>query len=305
MPIWLPPISRRGFLRRALAAGAAAALGQGCASSDRPKRAQTWALLSDIHIAADPRAIHNAVNMTDHLRAVGGEVLAWEERPEAVLINGDLAFQSGELSDYAAVGGLARPWRESGLPICLALGNHDHRGHFWETLRGDKAAPQGLEERQVEVIQGAEVNWFVMDSLIRTLQAPGSLGEAQRNWLARELDRHADKPAVVLTHHQPEPGTGQPEHALQDTGKLLEVLRPRRQVKAWFFGHTHRWGIYEEASGIHLINLPPVAYVFEEGRPNGWVRATAGPAGMRLELRCLDRGHRDHGQIVDLKWRAG
>ena len=29
----------------------------------------------------------------------------------------------------------------------------------------------------------------------------------------------------------------------------------------------------EHDSGIHLINLPPTAYVFEEGKPSGWVRA--------------------------------
>jgi hypothetical protein len=44
--------------------------------------------------------------------------------------------------------------------------------------------------------------------------------------------------------------------------------------------------------------------VFEEGRPSGWVHATVREDGARLELRCLDRTHKDHGQVADLAWRG-
>ena len=108
--------------------------------------------------------------------------------------------------------------------------------------------------------------------------------------------------AVVVIHHNP--GTGQNNGGLKDTEALLEILRPRKQVKAWIFGHTHVWHIQPDASGIHLVNLPPVAYIFHPGDPAGWVHATVRSDGMKLELRCLDVGHKDHGQVVDLKWRA-
>ena len=81
------------------------------------------------------------------------------------------------------------------------------------------------------------------------------------------------------------------------------VIRPRRQVKAYIYGHTHTWRAEKDSSDIHLINLPPVAYVFREGEPSGWVRAILQSDSMRLELRCLDIEHKAHGQIVDLKWR--
>ncbi|HWD18390.1 MAG TPA: metallophosphoesterase [Verrucomicrobiae bacterium] len=302
MPICLPPVSRRQFLRQAAGAAAALALSPACAHA--PGRPQTWALLSDIHIAADPRTICKDVNMTDNLRRVTQEVLAWNEHPAGVFINGDLAFQEGDLSDYQAVGGLLQPLRAGGLPLCLALGNHDNREHFWETLRADESTPPGLANRQVEIIPGRTANWFVLDSLIKTKEAPGLLGPAQRTWLAQALDAHRDKPAIVLTHHQPDPGVGQPSNPLQDTAATLEILRPRRHVKAWLFGHTHRWGTYEDPSGLHLINLPPVAYLFDKGPPNGWVQATVGAAGMKLELRCLDRTRADHGQVFPLSWRV-
>jgi hypothetical protein len=47
-----------------------------------------------------------------------------------------------------------------------------------------------------------------------------------------------------------------------------------------------------------------IPYLFEEGRPNGWVHATLQPGGARLELRCLDQSRKDHGQVVNLVWRS-
>jgi hypothetical protein len=84
---------------------------------------------------------------------------------------------------------------------------------------------------------------------------------------------------------------------------LLEILRPRREVKAYFFGQTHRWVVWRDESELCVVNFPPVAYLFEEGRPNGWVRATLQPGSARLELRCLDQSRKDHGQVVNLVWR--
>ena len=116
---------------------------------------------------------------------------------------------------------------------------------------------------------------------------------------ARSEGRH---PAIVMLHHNP--GLTENVPGLKDTAALLEVIRPRKQVKAYFFGHTHAWGVTQDESGIHFINLPPTAYLFAAGKPSGWVRATAAKDGMKLELRCLDTKHPQHGEVKDLKWRA-
>ena len=51
-----------------------------------------------------------------------------------------------------------------------------------------------------------------------------------------------------------------------------------------------------------MINLPPVAYVFTSGNPNGWVRAELLEEGMTLELRTIDPAHKQNGERVGLKW---
>jgi predicted phosphodiesterase len=105
-----------------------------------------------------------------------------------------------------------------------------------------------------------------------------------------------------MVHHNP--NTGGYKGALEDTEKFYEIIRPRKQVKAYIYGHTHRWSVTQDSSGIHLINLPPVAYLFDKSLPNGWVLANLEKRGMRIELRSFKNEHKEHGRVIDLKWRA-
>jgi len=196
---------------------------------------------------------------------------------------------------------LLEPIRKGQIPIHLALGNHDNRDRFWESLEEEKAAKRPVEDRQVALLRTPRANWFVLDSLEATLSTPGLLGQEQLDWLAKSLDANADKPALVLIHHNPGL-TG--NLGLKDTVALFDIIRPRKQVKAYIFGHTHNWHVETDESGIHLINLPPVAYVFREGDPAGWVHAAVERKGMKLELRCVDRAHPAHGQVLKLNWRT-
>ena len=303
MPIHLPPISRRRFLVRSAAAAAGIALSPKLLAADKPTDPNFWALFSDIHLAADRSLIARGINMTDHFTSVSQELLLLPKRPAGVFINGDCAYNSGETDDYVLVAELLGPIRQDQVPIHLALGNHDHREHFWAALEQEKAAKRPVMDKHVAFLPTPHANWFVLDSLEQTLATPGLLGQEQLDWLARSLDANRDKPALILIHHNP--GQRANINGLKDTEALFEIIRPRKQVKAYIFGHTHNWKVEEDLSGIHLVNLPPVAYVFKEGEPSGWVHATLERKGMRLELRCLDPAHKSHGQVVKLKWRAG
>jgi Icc-related predicted phosphoesterase len=304
VPIYLPPISRRRFLAGSIAA-AALSLIPGYAASPSKRDANAIALFSDIHISSDALKLSRGVNMTNNLKAVAAEVLALPQQPGAVFVNGDMAYNNGESADYRAALGLLRPLREAGLPIHLNMGNHDDRERFWAVFQDAKTVPAKLPGRQAAIVRQGGTNWFLLDSLIKTRTTPGCLGEAQRAWLANALDANADRPAVVMLHHQPGSLVSYHEwNGLEDISELFAILRPRRQVKAYFFGHTHHWSVKQDESGIHLINLPTSAYVFSEGVANGWVHATLRDGGVRLELRCLDKTHPDNGHIADLAWRA-
>jgi len=303
MPVILPKLSRREFLKRAAMAGAAAALAPKIYAELAAKlgNPDTFFLLSDTHIAADAASLNRGVNMADNLAACIRELAAWPVKPAAVIINGDLALKEGLPGEYANFGKSIETLRAL-APLHLSLGNHDQRENFWSAFPRDAAKSKAVPPRQTAFFPGDRANWFLLDSLDITNKTPGELGNDQLGWLARELDLCPQKPALVVVHHDPQFST--PTSGLRDTAALMEVLAPRRQVKALVFGHTHDWQVSSHASGIHLVNLPPTSYLFKPGRPNGWVRCTLAGDRAEFELRSLDPQHPEHGKIQRLAWRA-
>jgi 3',5'-cyclic-AMP phosphodiesterase len=302
MPLHLHAVSRREFLLRS-AAAAASLLTIPVLRAAGPKAdSDRWALLSDTHIAADPAATKLDVNMAAHLRASIAEVLALPTPPLGMLINGDCAFDRGLAGDYATFSDLLQPVITAKLPTHLALGNHDNREVFWTALKEARPAAPPLASRQVSIIESPLANWIMLDSLDVTHQTPGRLGDEQRAWLATALDARAEKPALVMVHHNPVFGDGK-NTGLLDTAELIAILQPRRHVKALIFGHTHTWRT-TEIEGLHLINLPAVAYPFDPAEATGWVDCFLKADGASLELRAHDTHHPAHGKTTELRWRA-
>lgn len=303
MPVYLSQISRREFLKRSFAAGAGLALVPAVLAegADKPSDRNTFAFFSDTHVAADSTLESSGVNMAYNLAQSVGELMAWPVRPATIFVNGDLAFKKGGKDDYATFGKLIAPMRTL-APVYLSLGNHDDRKNFWSAFPEDAATEKKELKRQATVFSSDRANWFQIDSLDRTNTAPGDFGAKQIEWLDRELAARPDKPAIIVGHHhlQPPPVTT----GLKDSAALEEIFAQHRQVKAYIYGHTHNWHVTEHPTGVHLVNLPPTAYVFAKGRPSGWVRATLGVDGAEFELRALDRTHPEHGQVKKLVWRA-
>jgi len=305
MPIHLPPLNRRQFLIGG-AVGAAGVLTVGFSPADEPRGdPHRFALFSDAHIAANPKEMSRGVNMTDNLRRVVDEIVALDVKPALAFLNGDCAYLHGLKEDYHQVASLLEPLRKAGMPVHLGMGNHDDRPNFAEALATYRPEARPVEGRVVDVIASERANWFLIDSLKKTNETPGELGAAQLAWLGKALDAHADKPAIIVCHHNPDFTIFMQQMAkgLEDTSALFDVLEPRKHVKAMVFGHTHSWFVARWKE-IHLINLPPTGYLFQPDRPNGWVSAILKEDGLNLVLHALDKKHAENGTTVDLKWRA-
>ena len=240
--------------------------------------------------------------MASNLLRVVAEVL--ESRPTTALVNGDLARDLGKVGDYVSFLKLLEPLRLCGIPVHLTLGNHDDRENFVKVIVEDSSnLPAVLEESPIPQkycgsLERDGVRWLLLDSLDKVNVTPGWLGPWQLEWVQRELDRKLAQPTIVFIHHNVEKGSS---IALRETAELMEILRPRRQVKAVFFGHTHAWKRWVD-EGIHMVNLPAIGYAFAKGEPLGWVRASPRPAGLEIELRALS-AHPDHGKKIELEWR--
>lgn len=296
MPVTLASISRRQFIARSLAGLAGALIAPRLAGARPATAPHRFALLADPHIDAKLETRDHNVNMASHLTRVAGEIAGLDPLPAAAFIAGDLAHLTGEIADYEAFAALLDPVRGAGVPVHLALGNRDHRTHFLLALPPEQPP---VVNRCVAVVRAERANFFILDSLEQTTAMPGRCGEAQLHWLIAALDARPDLPAIIIVHHNPDEHDPAKTTGLIDTGALLKVLHPRRQVKAIIFGHTHDWRVSHQ-NGLHMINLPPVAYVFAAGRPTGWVDLQLEDDGAQLELHALNT---EAQPPVTLKWR--
>jgi len=301
MPTHVSTISRRRFLAGSLAAGAGLLWPRPAVAAEPPVDPNRWALLADTHVWEHRDRLHGGVKPAENFALARRQILALRPRPAGVIITGDCVYIQGKPGDYAVLAEEVEPFRRAGLPVHFVLGNHDHRENFYRAFPGTKPAGEApVPGKHVAMLPAPHANWFLLDSLQRTNYTPGRLGRAQLAWLAKALDARRDKPALLVMHHNPDP-TGKSE-GLQDTAALMEVLLARKNVKAYVFGHTHRWQLGRR-EGIHLINVPATAWLFDKAQPRGWLDVKLHPGGATLVLNSLDGRHPKHGETVELKWR--
>lgn len=310
---------RRDVLKSGLAMAGAAALGLSGrmtseakahfddASSKAPgaSPAVDWvALVSDTHIDQNPAAVARENNMTNNLTRVVAGILAEPVKPRAVFIDGDLAYGVGRPGDYDQLLKLLKPFTDAGIPVHMALGNHDDRDNFRKVVGAAGLAEPGrakaVESHHTLDVTVAGVRFLVLDSLQRPNFTPGLVGPAQVAWLGDALKNHEDVPTIVFVHHNP---ALIPTQGLTDTAAVYEAIVARPQVKAMIFGHTHVWNPFGQHEGIKLINLPAVAYPFNAAQPLGWTKFRPIQGGAVLTLNALDPKHPANARPEVFNWR--
>lgn len=312
MPIHVSPLSRRQWLIQSAAGVAGSGFVEmsfanaADSTAEREIATDRIALLSDTHIPSAPDVMARGVNMTDNLKRVVSQLCELDPRPVGVIINGDCAYLKGLPDDYANLAKCVAPLAAAELPLHLTMGNHDDRGPLYQALADQRPDNPPVESKHVSVIELRHANFFLLDSLKQVDLVTGQLGESQLGWLSVALGARADKPAVVVVHHNPQftpPEEGKPWTGIEDTEALFACLDRHAHVKAFVFGHSHDWSVSRRGK-LHMINLPPVAYVFAEDRPNGWVDARATASGLELQLRTLNESDARNGLKISLPWNV-
>ncbi|GMU22391.1 MAG: hypothetical protein AMXMBFR13_24770 [Phycisphaerae bacterium] len=302
--------TRRALLKDAAVASAALLMG-GCEAAHRrgdadqaesggPPAEVCWALVADTHVNPSAEATERGQNMHDNFRAVVRDALQPHRKIAGMIINGDIAHRRGDSGAYRLILELLAPVRRSGIDLRLAMGNHDNRDHFLSAFPDEQQRPPHVAAKHVEAFNTGPVRMIVLDSLIRPNHTPGELGVEQLHWLGSTLDAQPRIPTLLFVHHD----LGESGGSLQDTPALIELITPRRQVKAVFQGHNHEYS-FREVEGVHLVKMPATSYVFGPDKPLGWLQATIKPDSCELLLRVLSAdGIADGGTRV-LQWRAG
>ncbi|NEX47295.1 metallophosphoesterase [Pseudotabrizicola algicola] len=192
--------------------------------------------LSDLHISAGaPETAPVRRDAPDMARRVIADLLALPQRPDAVVITGDVA-DGGSVADYALVREILAPLP---MPVFVVPGNHDKRGPMRAAFGGTIpfAAPDTLHfEAQL-----AGLRLIGLDSLVPG-RVEGALDGTQLDWLEQRLASTAD-PVFLLLHHPPFP-TGNAHwdaSALRaGAGRLGRILRARTAPLRLLCGHVHQ-----------------------------------------------------------------
>jgi 3',5'-cyclic-AMP phosphodiesterase len=297
MPIHLT--SRRQFVAQL---GAAMALSKSTASAAEVDESLI-AILNDTHIGAKHP---DDSPVPTHLRESVAYLVGLAKRPASVIINGDLALNDGQPGDYSHFAKLIQPLRDAGIPVHLTLGNHDNRDEFYKVVKQGKPEETPIISKHVGVVQLAQANLFLLDSLKAPRTAQGLIGEAQRAWLTKKLDAHSGKPALIFAHHNPRLG-GEEKHfpgGLEDSDPLWEIFDSRSHVKAYIHGHIHHRNYFRHRD-IHIVNTPATSYVGDpKNSTTGWTMAKLSAVGGSFTTLTHLVDHPWNGVAEDLKWRS-
>jgi 3',5'-cyclic AMP phosphodiesterase CpdA len=202
--------------------------------------------ISDSHLGAT----WDDTDPDDGLRAAVEAILALPQRPDALLVSGDLA-DSGSSAEYARVQELLAPL---GLEPHVIPGNHDLRGPLREAF----GLPGEGEEHVSHVADLGPLRLVCLDSTVPGAEG-GALDEGRIEWLDAALAEDRETPTVIAMHHPPLrteiPTFERIGLAPESRAALAAVVGRHRQVARLVAGHVHRV-IVSDLAGRAVLTVP-------------------------------------------------
>lgn len=182
------------------------------------------------------------------------------EKPDAVLLSGDLPWNGGQANDYAVYLSETKSWREEHLHIYPALGNHEFHGMERECLNNWwNAFPELHGLRYYSVQLGDSVCVLNLDS-----NSPLTSGSEQIGWLSQQLASLPGTVRFVLLnlHHPPvvdvqqdgdDSHNGRPNETALG-GFLAMAQRKSRARFVVAAGHIHNYERFAQDGIVYLVS---------------------------------------------------
>lgn len=180
-----------------------------------------------------------------------------EEKPDFLLISGDLVANGGDPNQWKVFDHETAPLRDAGIKIYPALGNHDLRGDLPEALSNYFERFPYLQNSRYYTVRAGNVLIVTLDS---SLDQPGG---NEMQWFDKQIEslpKHVEF-IVVLLHHPPvtrsHPGIAGGGHSArpeeQDMAKFIESRQAKTRARfVVVAGHVHNYERYEQG-GVTFI----------------------------------------------------
>lgn len=214
--------------------------------------------LSDLHLTKDATALVNNRSPLVKLRTLLDHLHHLEVKPSFILITGDLV-NDGQSEQYEQFVEIMPVFAEFGVPVLLALGNHDARVPFRQIVLQENTSATPYYHSTV--IDG--LNVIVLDSHVPD-QVYGYLDKTQLTWLDHELAKPMSRGHLIALHHPPVPVTVRflDQLCLSNIDELAAIVRRHQQVLGILSGHIHYSHIAPFANTIS-ITIPAVHYTID------------------------------------------
>ncbi len=198
------------------------------------------------------------------------------EKPDAVVLNGDVPLAGDVKNDYAVFKSETKPWRDGHLLVLPTLGNHEFHGHDPQQCLENwwAAFPELRNRRWYSTQLGPRIYIIALDSDASLL--PGS---DQAKWLAAQIDAlPASTDFVVITMHHPPVADVQTRVEVDHNPRPNEIAlrdyltRVAKQSHARFIvsaGHIHNYERHVKDDVVYLVSA-----AVEQGRTSSNARRT-------------------------------
>ena len=237
-----------------------------------------------------------------------------EEKPDVLLLSGDVPLSGGVANDYAVFRQETAAWRTAGLRVFPAMGNHELYGpakncpescleNWWNEF------PE-LKGRRWYSVRFGEAYCITVDSNLDL--TPGSVQSA---WVAKQLEGmpKETKYVFVSLHHPPmaDPVVGDPSHNVRPNenalARQLEAAAQRTKAKIVVIaGHIHAYQRFQRNGVIYLVSGGGGAKQYKIQRSPGdlyqdnvfpnfhYVKFVSQAGALQATMYCLD----DKGAFV-------
>lgn len=207
--------------------------------------------ISDTHLFSDKEAKINGSNSYLNLEKVLKYVSGLEEKPELLLLTGDISQDSTPAS-YQNVLELLNACN---IKYYLLPGNHDNADVINSVFKY-----QWIRDKVDYFVRFKDWLLYFIDTTIYPYEE-GKLEHEQIVKFQKTVTSNKDVPTIVFMHHHPVPikSKWMDKMILKNHDDFNKVVRENSQIKAVLFGHIHQ--VFEEKiDNVFYGSVPATCY---------------------------------------------
>jgi Icc-related predicted phosphoesterase len=227
------------------------------------------------------------------------------EKPAFLCFGGDIVYNGNNADDWKVYDAETKPWRDQGLKVYPALGNHDLHGDPAVALGNYFARYPELQSSRYYAVDAGSVLIVVLDSSL------SETDQAQGEWLRGKLE-HLPKQVkfvVVLMHHPPYTSSSDAKkfgggHSARTSeaalARYLEAKQKELSAKIVVFaGHVHNYERHEHGGVTYFVTGGGGAHAYPIERASGdpfqsneinyhYLIVSVTPGEMKVVMRRLE-----------------